>query len=64
MRALADALDDQLVQTTLPEFEHLDTVDDDDLKWLKAAADVPAAQVGKWVDMSLFYVGKQSPDGQ
>jgi hypothetical protein len=60
LKALADALDDQVVQHEPASFEHLDTISDRDLKWIDGAAD--ASRAGTLVDMTLLYIGKQTKD--
>ena len=62
VKALADALDDQVEQHTATTIEHLDAISDRDLRWIAAEAD--AGHAAKLVEWGLFYVGKQSPRDQ
>ena len=57
MSALADSLDARVAQPAAVAIEHLDTISDDDLLRVQAAASVPPDQIGNWIDMSLDYLG-------
>jgi hypothetical protein len=64
IRALGDALDDSVSPSSWAPretFDHLEPLNDSLLA--NTAHDVPADVVGGWIDHTLFYVGKQAPNG-
>lgn len=66
IRTLADALDDSVspsAWTPAETFDHLEPMTDALLANRASWADVPRQQIGRWIDYTLFYVGKQDPPG-